>query len=67
MKRKPKPGRPRIPTAERAQPVNTTVPPAVRDYLARIGDGSAGRGTRLVLLRVAELAAGGKNIFDGKP
>jgi len=61
--RKSKPGRPATPLAERATPVNTTVSPAVLDYLTRSGGGSKSRGARLVLIRAAELAANGRNIL----
>jgi len=47
---KPGPGRPKLPTGERSTSVNTSVGPAVREYLTRIGDGSPSRGLRLLAI-----------------
>lgn len=53
--RKPKStaGRPALPEAERVSSVNTSISPATRTYLERIGGGSVSRGARLVLADAA--------------
>ncbi len=52
--KKSKPGRPPTPASEKHTPVNTTVSPAVRAYLERVGDKSASRGARRVLTDAAK-------------
>jgi hypothetical protein len=50
-KRKANPvGRPKKPPGERAKIVSTSVPAAVLPWLASVGDGSASRGMRAVIL-----------------
>lgn len=47
--KKPKAGRPKKPDNEKAKPLNTSLPPAVYDWLKSVGEhGSASSGLRMV-------------------
>ena len=55
-KAKPRVGRPPKPESERAVVVSTKVPPAVRDYLVRLGGGKLTAGLRAVAVAAYQQA-----------